>query len=290
MRPLLTDRSWGNWVQSGLSATLAAALLLSSRSLPATAADLETIQKRGYLIVAVKDNLRPLGFRNAAGQLEGWEIDIAHGLAQAILGKSDAVQFKVVGNAERFTVLYNGQADLTLAHVTATLARARIVNFSQPYYLEGISLVTKQPQIQRADQCETIAVLQGSSAIAALQYYLPRAKLIPVASYGSAQLLLERGEAVAFATDTSLAVHWIQDFPEYRRLSEQFDRQPLSVVLPKGLQYGSLGQQVNQSLDRWQAEGWLRQRALFWGLPWDTVPSLSLSSSALPSSTFPSAR
>jgi polar amino acid transport system substrate-binding protein len=264
----------------GLSVALIGWLLSSSRL--ANAADLETIQKRGYLIVAVKDNLRPLGFRNAAGQLEGWEIDIAHGLAQAIFGKPDAVRFKVVGNADRFSVLYSDQADLTIAHVTATRARARIVNFSQPYYLEGTSLVTKQPQIQRADQCKTIVVLQGSSAIAALQYHLPSAQLIPVASYLEAQLILKRGEATAFATDTSLAVDWIQAFPEYRRLSEQFDRQPLSVALPKGLQYGSLGQQVNQAFDRWQAEGWLKQRALFWGLPWDIIPSVSQPSSALP--------
>jgi polar amino acid transport system substrate-binding protein len=256
----LTSRLWSMGLVAGWS-------VLSG--LPAAAADLETIQKRGYLIVAVKDNLRPLGFRNAAGGLEGWEIEIAQALAQAILGKPDAVRFKVVSNADRFTVLYNGQADLTLAHVTATIARARIVNFSQPYYLEGTSLVTKQPQIQRPDQCDTIAVLQGSSTIAALQYHFPKARLIPVASYAEAQQRLERGEAVAFAADTSTALGWIHEFPEYRRLNEQFERLPLAVALPKGLQYAELGQQVNQTLDRLQSAGWLEQRATAWGLPWD---------------------
>jgi polar amino acid transport system substrate-binding protein len=270
----LTDRSRG-WVRIGLSASLTASLTaglcLGKMDLPAAAADLETIQKRGYLIVAVKDNLRPLGFRNPAGELEGWEIEIARGLAQAILGKPDAVRFKAVGNADRFTVLTSGQADLTIAHVTATIARARIVNFSQPYYLEGTSLVTKQPHIQRADQCETIAVLQGSSTIAALQYHFPRAQLIPVASYQEAQQILARGAAVAFAADTSLAIGWVHEFPEYRRLGDQFDRLPLAVAMPKGLQYAELGQQVNQALDRWKSDGWLVQRATAWGLPWDDV-------------------
>jgi polar amino acid transport system substrate-binding protein len=290
MSPFLPNRSQRGF-GIGWLAGLTAGLLMASAGLTtglATAADLETIQKRGYLIVAVKDNLRPLGFRNAAGQLEGWEIDIARGLAQAILGKPDAVRFKVVGNADRFTVLYNGQADLTIAHVTATIARARIVNFSQPYYLEGTSLVTRQPQIQRPDQCPTIAVLQGSGTIAALQYHLPRAKLIPVASYAEAQQVLARGGAVAFAADTSTALAWTQEFPEYRRLGDQFDRLPLAVAIPKGEQYGSLGQQVNQALDRWRAEGWLEQRATVWGLPWDTVsPRPSPPSQAVPQPAQP---
>jgi polar amino acid transport system substrate-binding protein len=272
MLQLWTDRSRGG-LRMGLNPCLWGIGLVAGWSvlsgLPAAAADLETIQKRGYLIVAVKDNLRPLGFRNAAGGLDGWEIEIAHALAQAILGKPEAVRFQPVGNADRFTVLYNGQADLTIAHVTATIARARIVNFSQPYYLEGTSLVTKQPQIQRPDQCATIAVLQGSSTIAALQYHFPKARLMPVASYAEAQQLLERGEAVAFAADTSIALGWIHEFPEYRRLDQQFERLPLAVALPKGLQYADLGQQVNQALDRLQSAGWLEQRATAWGLPWD---------------------
>jgi polar amino acid transport system substrate-binding protein len=37
----------------------------------ANAAQLPEIQQRGYLNIAVKDNLRPLGFRDANGNLQG---------------------------------------------------------------------------------------------------------------------------------------------------------------------------------------------------------------------------
>ena len=40
-------------------------------------AELDQIKQRGKLIIAVKDNLRPLGFRDASGDLQGLEIDIA---------------------------------------------------------------------------------------------------------------------------------------------------------------------------------------------------------------------
>ncbi|MEM6592000.1 MAG: transporter substrate-binding domain-containing protein, partial [Cyanobacteria bacterium P01_C01_bin.73] len=62
---------------------LAAGLLLGEPLVfkPAAAAELEQIEQRGYLIVAVKDNWRPLGFRDEAGELAGLEIDIAKALA-----------------------------------------------------------------------------------------------------------------------------------------------------------------------------------------------------------------
>ena len=53
---------------------------LASRSI------MPEIEKRGYLIVAVKDNIRPWGFRDAKGNLQGWEIDLAKHLASDTFG------------------------------------------------------------------------------------------------------------------------------------------------------------------------------------------------------------
>ena len=94
------------------------------------AADLETIAHRGQLVVAVKDNLRPLSFRDAKGNLQGLEIDIAKRLAQELLGKSSSVIFEPVSNRDRLAVVINGQVDVTIASVTATPSRSRIVSFS----------------------------------------------------------------------------------------------------------------------------------------------------------------
>ena len=57
------------------------------------AADLETIQARGYLVVAVRDGWRPLGYRDESGNLVGLEIDIARQLADVILDDPNAVVF-----------------------------------------------------------------------------------------------------------------------------------------------------------------------------------------------------
>ena len=237
------------------------------------AAELKEIEERGYLIVAVKDNLRPLGFRDSAGNLQGMEIDIARQLAGELLGRPDAVRWQPVTNRDRIAVVLQGQVDLTIARVTATESRARIVSFSTPYYLDGISLVTKDTALRRLTDLEKqkIAVLNGSSTIAKVRYLLPNAQLVGVESYQEARSLLEAGNASAFAADVTVLTGWVQEYPQYHLIPTLLSAEPLSVVMPKGVQYDDLRRRVNEAIDRWKSNGWLRQRAIYWGLPYGNL-------------------
>ncbi len=233
------------------------------------AADLQTIQQRGRLIVAVKADLRPLGFRENNSQLKGLEIDIAQRLAQDLLGRKDALELQAVNNSDRLAAVLEGKADIAIAHVTGTSVRSRLVSFSVPYYLDGTALVTRDSSVQRMADVgkRTIAVLDGSSTIATLRYRLPEANLISVPSYQAAHALLEKNEVIAFAADASVLTGWVQEFPSYRLLTPTLSAEPLCIVMPKGLQYEDLRSQINQIISRWIAEGWLQERAKYWGLP-----------------------
>ena len=237
--------------------------------IPGSTAELKQIKQRGYLVIAVKDNLRPLGFKAATGQLQGLEIDLARRLAQELLGRQEAVVFKPVANPNRIPAVLEGEVDLAIAKVTATASRSRLVNFSAPYYLDGAALVTKEASIQRLSDLaqQSIAVLNGSSTIATVRYLLPNANLVGVDSYQAGRSLLESGKAVAFAADASVLSGWVQEYPEYRLLPTLLSAEPLCVVLPKGIQYDELRRQVDAAIARWKAEGWLQQRAAYWGLP-----------------------
>ncbi|MEB3336525.1 MAG: transporter substrate-binding domain-containing protein [Leptolyngbyaceae bacterium] len=267
-----------------------AQLAIYSQQQSGSAAELIEIQRRGYLIVAVKDNVRPLGFRNASGQLVGLEIDIARRLAQELLGRPDAVQLQPVSNQERLPAVLQEKSDLAIARVTATPARSRLVSFSSPYYLDGTALVTQAAKIQRLSDLtnQPIAVLKGSTTIATVRYFLPNATLIGVDSYEAGRQLLESGKAIAFAGDASVLSGWVQEFSRYRLLPTLLSTEPLSIVMPKGLQYDDLRRQVNAAIARWQQEGWLRQRANYWGLPWaPTVETSMPTSPPLPVQSTP---
>jgi polar amino acid transport system substrate-binding protein len=257
-------------VASGLGSSVLAwggMQLIASPS--ALGADLETIKARGYLIVAVKDNLRPLGFRDATGELQGFEIDIAKRLAKDLLGRETAVKFLPVRNDDRLKVLTENQADVTIAHLTATASRSRSVYFTAPYYFEGTALFTpKRIKMPQDLSAQSVAILKGSvNAEAAAKRSIPNVKLVPFDSYGAVAAAMERSEVAGFVGDVSPLVGWQQEMPGYGLLNLSSLREPIAIAFPKGLQYESLGIALRQSLDNWRQEDWLRDRAIRWGLP-----------------------
>lgn len=238
------------------------------------AAELEEIEERGYLVVGVKDNLRPLGFRDEAGELEGLEIDLAHWLAEQLLGDAEAVVFQPLTNQERLSALLEDKVDLVIARLTATVSRARLVDFSNPYYLDGTALISRGGMLQSLSDLrqQTIAVLTGSDTIAVVRFYLPSARLVGVESYEQAKILLETNQVDAFAADASVLAGWVQEYPEYSLFSRLLSTEALAVAMPRGLQYDDLRQQVNAAIEQWQAVGTLEERILHWGLPEAGIP------------------
>jgi len=256
-------------IWAGMVLSLSAISVLSFTPLPAIAAELSTIKKRGRLVVAVKETVRPLGFRSANGQLQGLEIDLAQRLAQELLGRSDAVELKPVSNQERFSRVMNGEVDIAIAHASLTPSRLRTLSFSLPYYTDGTAIITKSPTIQKpADLTgKTVAVITGSSAIEALRSQLSGVNLVGVRSYEAAKVMLDQGDAIAFAADVTILSGWSQEFPEYRVILPILSSELLAIVLPKGQQYNQLKVQIDQILTRLKNSGWLEERAKYWGLP-----------------------
>ena len=235
---------------------------------PIVARDLAKIEDKGELKVAVKDNLRPLGFTNESGNLVGLEIDIARKLAAQLLGDSEAVEFLAVNNQERLQVVLEDRVDMAIARVSMTTPRARIVDFSPYYYLDGTGIVTKDSKINSIQDLTraNIALLKNSETIAVVRNRLPQAKLVGVESYQQALQLIENGQADAFAGDRSVLTGWIQQYPTYRLLPARLSGAALAIVMPKGLQYQELRDEVNQAIAEWKESGWLEERIQYWGL------------------------
>ena len=246
------------------------AIALLGHSTSGLAAEWEEIRARGHLVVAVKDNLRPLGFRDATGNLQGLEIDIARRLAAELLGDPDAVEFVPARNQERLQLLFDDAVDLVIAQLNATPTRRRVVAFSRAYYFDGTALVTPNAAIATLRDLagQRVAVLAGSQTAATLPRKLPSgATLVPVTSYQDALEGLERGDVTAFAGDTSVLTGWVQERPQYRLLSTNLFQRRLSVGMPKGEQYDGLRRQVDAAIVRWQESGWLSEAYQRWGLP-----------------------
>ena len=226
---------------------------------------LSEIKEKDILTVGVKENLRPLGFRDEAGNLQGLEIDIARRLASELLGDSQKIKLVPVLNQNRLQLVIEDQVDLVVASVSVTPSRQRLVDFSDRYFLSGIGIIVKN--VNSNDRFpQKIGVLANSRSIDEIEYNLRNLDLVTVSSYQEAYQLIETGKIEGFAGDLTVLTGWQQEYPQYQILPRIIGGYPLAVVLPKGRQYQSLRDEVNRIIRQMKTEGWLEERIKYWGL------------------------
>ncbi len=234
----------------------------------AWAAEWAEIQARGKLIVGVKDNLPPFGFRDAAGNLQGFEIDLARELAKQLLGSADLVELVPLSHRERLSALTDNRVDVAIAQLTVTANRSRLVAFTQPYYTDGTVAIARQGTARAALQHGgAIAVLQGSVAIPLVRQAYPGAVLVAVDSYRDGLRALQAGKVLAFAADGGVLSAWLRQHPEYVPLGERLGSRGIAIALPRGMQYEELRQRTQAVVEMWRKTNWARDRASAWGLP-----------------------
>ncbi len=225
---------------------------------------LEAIQKRGKLIVGVKDNLPPLGFRDRNGNLAGLEIELARELAKEL---NLPIEFVPLKNRDRLSALANNQVDLAIAQITVTTNRTRLVDFSLPYYTDSTIAIAKQGSTrQDLNQPIAIAVLKNSASIAVIQSQFPKAAIIGTNSYEDGLAALQSGKVKAFVGDRSSLTQWLKEHPEYEIIGQPLAVHSLAIALPRGLQHLDLRDRVFAIVDKWRKSSWLTDRVKYWGL------------------------
>jgi polar amino acid transport system substrate-binding protein len=217
------------------------------------------IRRRGYLIVGIQTQVRPLSF---GAEPQGLEIELAQQLALGLLGQASAVRFVPLLHRDRLPALQDGRVDLVIAGLTRTHARQRLIRMTAPYYFDGLGVIVPK-SVTGLRGSGPIAVLQGSEAIAVVKSRWPQATLVAVESYAAAYQALESGQAQAFVGDRSVLIGWQQEFPQYRCLDDRLSSAPLAIGLAKGQDDLAL------ALDRQlvQLGPWLKTAAQRWGLP-----------------------
>jgi polar amino acid transport system substrate-binding protein len=110
-------------------ALCAAALLLTS-TLETRADKLADILSKGVVRVVVFADVPPFGSQNVNRELEGFDIDMARLVAQALGVKLEMVQAPA---ASRIPFLLTDKADMNIAAMSITAERAKQVMYSAPY-------------------------------------------------------------------------------------------------------------------------------------------------------------
>ncbi len=236
-----------------------------------TSSYFQEIQKRGKLIIGIKDNLSPLGFRDRNDSLAGFEIDIARELAKELNIK---LELRAVKNRDRLSLLTNNQLDMAIAQITITNNRLRLVDFSLPYYTDSTIAIGKREAIASRSatsselaQPSVIAVIKNSDAIAAIQSRFPKSVIAGANSYAEGLAALQSGKVNAFVGDHTNLHQWLIEHPDYAIIGQPLAFHSLAIALPRGLQHQELRDQVLPIVQKWRNNGWLQERINYWGLP-----------------------
>jgi polar amino acid transport system substrate-binding protein len=135
-----------------LSAVSAALILASSSSMAAGMScsndGWNKVMKRGKMVVGVKADYKPWGFRDTSGNIVGMEADMAKIAADAMGVKLEMV---AVQSSNRMQFLENGKIDMMIATMSDRVDRRKLVGITQPnYYTSGTNVMSpKAVKIKR---------------------------------------------------------------------------------------------------------------------------------------------
>jgi len=97
------------------------------------------VMTRGKIVVGVKADYKPWGFRNTDGSIVGMEIDVAQAAADAMGVELETV---AVQSSNRMQFLEQGKIDMMIATMSDRADRREIVGITQPnYYTSGTNIM-----------------------------------------------------------------------------------------------------------------------------------------------------
>ncbi|WP_089105377.1 glutamate ABC transporter substrate-binding protein [Streptomyces hyaluromycini] len=220
------------------------------------------------LIVGVDQNSYRWGYRNpnnSDAELEGFDIDLVHRIAQDILGDPNAVQFKAIPTSQRIPAIQDGRVDMVVRTMTINCDRLKDVAFSAPYFKTGQQvLAPKSSSITGYNGTlahKKICTAAGSTAYAKLDADRKSGKLVASADISTTVpnqldclVRLQLGEVDAVVTDGALAASQAAQDPTVELKGAPFTTEYYGVAMKKDAT--DLVRRVNQILVEYRADGW----------------------------------
>ncbi|MFE0255240.1 glutamate ABC transporter substrate-binding protein [Streptomyces sp. NPDC059010] len=224
-------------------------------------------RKDRRLIVGVDTNSYRWGYldpNNPAGELEGFDIDLVHRIAEDILGDRDAVQFKAIPTSRRIEAIQKGEVDMVVRTMTINCDRIGQVAFSAPYFVTGQQVLAPKTSTVTGFN-ETLAdkkvcSAQGSTAYDNLKAGRKNRDLPPstdirttVPNQLDCLVKLQLGEVDAVVTDGALAASQAAQDPTVELKGSLFTDEYYGVAMKLGSD--DLVRQVNRTLENYIKDG-----------------------------------
>ncbi|MEM6482055.1 MAG: transporter substrate-binding domain-containing protein [Pseudomonadota bacterium] len=256
--------------------TMTAAMLAATTALSSTMAMAaectnerwNTVMERGTLIVGVKADYKPWGYRDTDGSIIGMEADMAADVA-AKMGVDLEMIAVVASNRMQF--LEQGQTDLLIATMTDRPDRREIVGIIGPnYYTSGTNVMAP-----KALGLKEWTELEGKPVCGVQAAFYNKivedrygAEIVAFAGTAEAKQALRDKKCVAFLYDDSSIGSDLSsgNWEEFEMPFVSEDDSPWALAVPKAEENCVFGQFMSGMQYNWHREGTLIALEEKWGI------------------------
>jgi polar amino acid transport system substrate-binding protein len=198
----------------------AGALMLGLGSLPmdAQARSLDEIIKSGTVRIGVNPNLPPMSAIGSKNEYEGFDVDIANRIAQAIGVKVELVPTET---AQRVPFLIADRIDISLGALTRNTERAKVIDYTVPLHTEATSVLTTDKLNIKSwrelnDPKYTIVNQRGNNSVDFLKKELPNVKVLLVDTVPDVIRALAQGRADALVENIDFFMGSTKSYPQVK--------------------------------------------------------------------------
>jgi polar amino acid transport system substrate-binding protein len=224
-----------------------------------------TIYQRGRLVVGVDQNTYKFAYRDSkSGEIEGFALDIAHYIADAVFGKDvvdrdpTKIQLRVLTSAQRIPAVQKHEVDLVVHSMTANCERWKDVDFSTIFY-QAKQLVLVRNDVDYTGRTwlagKKVCGTEGSTSIARIvnENVTPRPVGVQVAGWTDCLVLLQQHQIDAISTDDTILAGLAAQDPSVKVISDVLADEPYGIAMPK--EHVEFVRFVNSVLEQIKADG-----------------------------------
>lgn len=187
------------------------------------------------------------------GQRTGFDIDLVEALGKEMGRKIEWIDIDFKG---LIPALQAGRADMANSAIYITDERAKVVDFTDPYYAGGLVVLTKKDgPIKSLKDLEgkKVAVQVGTKSVSFLKDNFPKVERVEVEKNQEMFNLAQIGRADAAVTGKPAAKLYAQAHPDMIVLPEQITVENYGMALPKN--QPDTTKAVNEALKKIRANG-----------------------------------
>ncbi len=194
----------------------------------------------GTLTIGVHFDEPGLGFKNVAGKMTGFDIDVARYVAGQLGVDPSGITWKDTPSGDREKVLENSSVDLVVGTYSITDKRKKLVSFAGPYFIAGQDLLVRMNETgitgpQALNGRKLCSVKGSTSAAKVKEKYANGVHLAEYDRYSGCVNALLSGMVDAVTTDNTILAGYVAEFPELLKLVDKpFSTERYGVGLAKG--------------------------------------------------------